>query len=94
VVIDIINILCIAIEAKDHSSVCPNCHRPKTFHLAFQRMQPESRQVHVSNRRGSMKRCQNIPQLFGVFRVYAAWVALFKKPFQSLVADCLYQPEP
>jgi hypothetical protein len=31
-----------------------------------------------------MKRCQNIPQLVGVFRVYAAWVVLFKEPFQSL----------
>jgi hypothetical protein len=27
-----------------------------------------------------------------VFRVYATWVALFKKPFQPLVADCPYHP--
>ena len=29
-----------------------------------------------------------------MFRIYAPWVVLFKKPFQSLMADCLYDPEP
>jgi len=38
----------------------------------------------MGNRRGGMKRRQNIPQFVGVFRVYAAWVVLFKKPFQPL----------
>jgi hypothetical protein len=41
-----------------------------------------------------MKRSENIPQLVGMFPVYAAWVVLFKQSFQSLVADCLYHPEP
>ena len=31
-----------------------------------------------------MKRCQNIPQLADMFRVYAAWVVLFKEPFSPL----------
>jgi hypothetical protein len=50
-------------------------------------MQPESRQIHVGNGTGGVKRRQNIPQLANVFRVYAAWVVLFKKPFQSPVAN-------
>jgi hypothetical protein len=94
VVIDIINVLRVTIETKNYPPVGPNGHGPKTFHLAFERMQPESRQVHVGNRRGGMKRRQNIPQLVGVFRVYLAWVVLFKKPFQPLVADCPYYPVP
>ena len=40
-----------------------------------------------------MKRCQNIPQLVGVFQVYTAWAILFKQPFQPLVADCFYHAE-
>jgi hypothetical protein len=41
-----------------------------------------------------MKGRQNIPQFLGMFGVYAAWVVLFKQPFQSLVAECLYHLEP
>jgi hypothetical protein len=36
---------------------------------------------------------QNIPQLAGMFRVYAAWVVMLKKPFQPLVANCPYRPK-
>jgi hypothetical protein len=46
----------------------------------------------MGNGWGSVKHRQNIPQLANMFRVYAARVALFKKPFQSLVADCPYHP--
>jgi hypothetical protein len=57
-------------------------------------MQPEPRQIHVVNGSSGVKRCQNIPQLANMFRVYAARVVLFKKPLQSLVADCPYHPAP
>jgi hypothetical protein len=39
----------------------PEPSPPKPFHLAFERMQPEARQVHVTNRRGSIERSQNVP---------------------------------
>jgi hypothetical protein len=94
VVIDRINVLCVAVKAENHPPVGPNGHGPKTSHLAFERMQPESRQIHMGNGWGGMKRCQNIPQLAHMFRVYAARVVLLKKPFQSLVADCPYHPAP
>jgi len=64
----------------------------KTLYPAFERMQSKSRQVHMSNRRGGMKCRQNIPQLIGVFGVYAARVVVFKEPSQPLVADGPYHP--
>jgi hypothetical protein len=72
----------------------PNGNGPKTFHPAFERMQPEPRQIHVNNRGSSMKRCQNIPQLGSMFRVDAAGVVVFKKPFQPSMADTFYHPVP
>jgi hypothetical protein len=57
-------------------------------------MQPEPRQIHVVNGSSGVKRCQNIPQLANMLRVYAARVVLFKKSFQSLVTDCPYHPAP
>ena len=48
----------------------------------------------MSNCGGSMKGCQNIPQLSNMFRVYAAPIVLFKKPLQSLVADRPYHAVP
>jgi hypothetical protein len=48
----------------------------------------------VGNGAGSVKRRQNIPQLANVFRIYTAWVVLFKKPFQSPVANCPYHRVP
>jgi hypothetical protein len=29
-----------------------------------------------------------------MFRIYPPWVVLFKQPFQSLMADRPYHPEP
>jgi hypothetical protein len=53
-------------------------------------MQPQSRQVHVSNGGSGVKCRQNIPQLAYMFRVYAAWVVVLKQPLQTLVANCPY----
>jgi len=94
VVIDIINVLRAAVEAEDNPPVGTNGHGSKILHLAFERMQPEPRHVHMGNGWGGMKRCQNIPQLADMVGVYAARVVLLKKPFQSLVADCPYYPAP
>jgi hypothetical protein len=94
VVIDIIDILRAVVEAENHAPIGPDSYTPEALPLASERMQPEPRHVHVSNGWGSVKRCQNIPQLANMFRVYAARVALFKKPLQSLVANCPNHPEP
>jgi hypothetical protein len=92
VVIDIINVCRAIIEAENHPPVGPDGNGPNPFHPTFERMQPEPRQIHVGNRGSSMKRCQNIPQLGSMFRVDAAGVVLFKKPFQPSMADTLYHP--
>jgi hypothetical protein len=84
----------VAVKAENHPPVGPNGHGPKTFNLAFERMQPEPRHVHMVNGSSGVKRCQNIPRLADMFRVRAARVVLFEKPFQSLVADCPYHPAP
>src|ERR1035438_1015606 len=94
VVIDIIDLVRAAIEAEDHPPVGPDSHGPKAFPLAFERMQPESRHVHMSNGGSGMKRCQNIPQLGNMFGADAARVFLLKEPFQSLVADRPYHSAP
>jgi hypothetical protein len=94
VVIDIINILRSVVKAENHPPVGPDSYTPEALPLASDRMQQEPRHVHVGNGRGSVKRCQNIPKLANMLRVYAARVALFKKPLQSLVANSSYHPEP
>jgi len=86
VVIDIINVLRAAVKAKNHPPVGAYCNGPEAFRRAFERMQSEPRQIQVGDGSGGVKRRQNIPKLADVFRVYAARVVLFRKPFQSLVA--------
>ena len=61
VVIDIINVRHAIIKTENHPPVCPNGHGPKAFHLAFERMQPQLRLVHVSNRWCGIQRRQDIP---------------------------------
>ncbi len=94
VVIDIINVLRAAVKAENHSPIGAYGNRPKAFRRAFERMQPEPRQIHVGNGSGGVKRCQNIPQLANMFRVNATRVVLFKKPFQTLVTNCPYHSVP
>jgi hypothetical protein len=48
----------------------------------------------MGNGGSGVKRRQNISRLAGMFRVYAARVVLFKKPFQSLVENCPYHRVP
>ena len=90
VVIDIINVLCAAVEAEDNPPVGANGDGPKALHFAFERMQAESRQVHMGNGGGGLKRGQNISQFADVFRVYAARIVVLEEPFESLVADRAY----
>jgi hypothetical protein len=61
---------------------------------AFQQMQLKPRQVHMRDACGGVKSRQNVAQLADMLRVDDDWVVLFKLPFHSLVADCLYHPGP
>ena len=57
-------------------------------------MELKPRQVQLGNGWGRVKRRQNIAELLSMFRVYAAWVILFKQPFKPLVENCPYDPAP
>jgi len=87
VIIDIVNVLRAILKSKDYAPVCPDGHGPKALHSAFERMQPQLRLVDVSNGWGGMECRQNIPQIFGMFRVYTPWVIVFKELSQPLVAN-------
>ncbi len=46
VIIDQFNIVCIvALKAKHDAPICPDRYRPESFQVAFQRVQPVTRQV-------------------------------------------------
>ncbi len=94
VAIDIVDVLRPAAKAENHSPVGARGNRPKAFRRAFERMQPEPRQIHVGNGSDGVKRCRNIPQLANMLRVNATRIVLFKKPFQTLVTNCPYHPVP
>jgi hypothetical protein len=88
VVIEIINIQRITVsKAKDYSPVCANRRGPKSSELAFERMQPETGQVHIGDTAGSIEPRENVTQPFLAFAHYAAWVIVFMKAFQTLMAD-------
>src|ERR1700691_5467237 len=61
VVIDIINVRSAVVKTKNHPPVGPDGHGPRAFPRTFERVQPKSRQVYMSNAWRGMKRCQNIP---------------------------------
>lgn len=87
-VIDIINIERIAFdEAEDHAPVSPHSYTPKSFEVAFERVQAEARHVHLRYGGSNIKSRQNIAQLGDVFRCNASGVVVLKQPFQPLVAD-------
>ena len=86
-VIDIIHVLHVVVRAKDHLLVCANRYRPKTFELAFERMQPETGHIHIGHGAGCVELRENIAQFDGVFGYHAARVVVFMKAFQSFVAN-------
>jgi len=90
VVIDIIDLVRAAIEAKITRQLARTVTAQKPL------LSPLSgcNRNHMSNGGGGMKRCQNIPQLGNMFGADAARVFLLKEPFQSLVADRPYHSAP
>ena len=79
-IVQIINVERVAIgKAENHPPVCANSYRPKTFELAFERMQPETRHIHVGRGARRIEPRENIAQLNDVFSHHAALVVLFVK---------------
>src|ERR1700722_19842152 len=53
VVIQIVNVECAILgKAEDHAPIGANGHAIETLQLAFERMQPKTRQIHICHRPG------------------------------------------
>lgn len=89
-VVNIIDVFGSVIETENHSPVSAYGNSPEASHLALERMQSETRQVHVGNSGSRVKRRKNIPQLADMFRIYTARVVLLEEAFQPLMTNAPY----
>lgn len=82
VVLEIVDIERVAFcKAEYHSPVSPDRDRLKACELALQRMESETRQVHVRNGRRSVQTNWNIAESFGMLAHDAAMIVAFVKAF-------------
>src|SRR5229473_4637204 len=73
VVIDIVDVHSILIfKSKNHAPVRSNGYRPKSSKLAFQRMQPKTRQVHVRGSACGIETRQDVAELLRVLADHAS----------------------
>jgi hypothetical protein len=88
VVIDIIDIVGASlIESENDSPVCADGNGVKAFSLAFQRVELESRQIHVRDCSCRIQPRQNIPQLAGMFGIDAARIVVLVETPQPFVTN-------
>jgi hypothetical protein len=76
-------------KAENHPPVRANGHAVETLQFALQRVQTETRQVHVSDCPGCIEPRQNVAQLADMLGNNPTLIVVFMKAFQSLVA---YRP--
>ena len=94
-VIDIIDVQRVAIfKAEDHPPVGPHCYRPKPSPVPLERVQLETRHVHVGNAASRIKPDQNIAELHNMLGIHAARVIVFVKASQPFMANRLDQLAP
>jgi hypothetical protein len=77
-------------KAENHPPVRAHRYRPKPRELAFERMQPETRHIHIGHDAGGVEPRENVSERAGVLRENAARVVVFIKTFQPLVS---YRPD-
>ena len=77
-------------KAEYHPPVCTYRYRQETFGLAFERMQPDTRHIHIGQDTGCVEPRENIAELDDVFRENAARVVVFIEAFS---APCAYRPD-
>src|SRR5947208_1889250 len=95
VVVHIVKIKGVMVDkAENHTPVCTNRNRPKTFLPAFEGMQLKTGHIHVGHGLGRVEPCENIAQLDSVFSHDATRVVFFMETFQSLVAYRSYHIKP
>jgi hypothetical protein len=57
-----------AVEAEDDTPIAADVDRPGTFHPTFQRVQPKTRQVHVSGLDRCLEARKEKPESLGMLR--------------------------
>lgn len=84
-VIDQIDVGCMAaLDAEHNPPVRPHCDRPEALQVAFERMQPETRQIHVVRRSGTVQDEKDVPDLIQEVGADALPLTALEKPFQPL----------
>ena len=78
-------------KTEDDTPIGANGDRVKTLPFAFEGVKPETGQIHVRHRAGSIEPGQNISQLAGMFRIHTAGIVVLVNALQSFVA---YRAEP
>ena len=73
------------IEAKDDAPIRPDGHGPEPDQITLERMQPETRQVHLANLVGFIETRQNALDLVDLIRPELAPIAFLVQPLQSAV---------
>lgn len=61
-------------KAEDYPPIGSHCDRPETLRLAFERMKPKTRHIHIGNRSSGIKSRQNVSQLHRMFSHHATRV--------------------
>ena len=79
-----------AFKAEYHTIIRPYRDGVETFQVSFEGVKPEARKIHVPYGAGAVQDGQNVFNLLDVIGTNAFAVAVFEKPFQSLVPKTLY----
>lgn len=89
-IVDQINIVSVAsVKAEDDAPVCPDCNAPKAFKLAFQGVQPETRQVHVFGPASLVQDGKNIFYFLNVIGAEAFGFPILEEPCEALMPEAL-----
>ena len=78
------------IELECDSPVATDRYSPCSFPFSLERVQPESRQVHILRARGSMQACQNQPDTFVMLGLDASRGPFGEEPLQATVSETPY----
>ena len=87
-VVDQVDVMGMAgIEAENDTPISSDSHSPKPGQIALERMQPEPRQVHLSDLIGLIETRENALNLVNLIRPELAPIALLVQSPQSTVPE-------
>ena len=81
-VVDEVNVESVAaFQTEGHAVVRPDSHGMKACKIAFERMKPETRQIHVLDTPGTVQNDKDIFDLLNVVGSNSFFLSVFKEPF-------------